>query len=133
METLPDELTMEIISFLPLKSLLILRGVNTYWRNIVLISNIHPIRRVLLELFYSLIADREFLRWRRTTATVQERRRFLKILRNDSTFKEVPDEFCAWAMEWPEKVAFGWVWERLALDYCYNGELENPLTIVRVS
>lgn len=57
----PNELLLEMFSFLPLKSLIAARGVNREWRSLVQLSDIPPERRALLELYYDIIQTPYFL------------------------------------------------------------------------
>jgi hypothetical protein len=58
---LPNELLLEIISYLPLKGLIATRGVSRMWRDFVSLSCILPVRRALLDLYYEVIQAPDFL------------------------------------------------------------------------
>jgi hypothetical protein len=61
MADFPNELLLEIFSYLPLKGLIAARGVSRTWRNLVHLSNIPPVRRALLDLYNDVIQTPEFL------------------------------------------------------------------------
>jgi hypothetical protein len=56
----PNELILELIYWFPLKSLIAVCGINRTWRQFVLLSNIAPARRALLDLYFDAIESDTF-------------------------------------------------------------------------
>lgn len=124
MENLPNELIMQTITFLPLKSLISTRGVNHKWRTMVGLSNILPGRRALLNLYLDAVESPQFQSARSTVlANLHsfDRDSYLNALTKLGL--SISEEFHLWVMEWPERAVLGWSWPGLDSDF-FMGDTE---------
>jgi hypothetical protein len=125
---LPNELLLEIFSFLPLKSLISARFVNQRWRQLVPKSDLLPARRALYALYYHVINHPNFLNTREATLSVlgpKIDREGLISLWEGCGVVVLPEEFKLWLLEWPEKAVFGWMWPRLDVSLHRGGNVEQ--------
>jgi len=113
---LPNELLLEIFSRLPIKSLIAARGVHQNWRRLVLLANLHPARRKLLELYLSGIESAIFIRSRPFILPhirYFDRVAYIDKLRKRSRDSRLPDEFVFWILEYPTRATIMWIWPGL--------------------
>ncbi|KAH7885412.1 hypothetical protein F5I97DRAFT_1382399 [Phlebopus sp. FC_14] len=114
LDRLPNELLLEVISYLPLKSLIAARGVNSSWRTLVLESDLLQVRRKLLHFYLSVIRSPSFLAARQPVVRQLypfDRDRYLDSYIQRSL--EIPEEFEFYVREWPAKAAITWLWPGL--------------------
>ncbi|PPQ69575.1 hypothetical protein CVT24_001375 [Panaeolus cyanescens] len=123
LDVLAPELLHEIVSFLPLQSLLIIRGVCTTFHDIVLNSTrISRPRASLLRLFIAVVNSPAFIptrEWTLANPNPFDRIAYIESLEGSSTDRVIlPPEFTTWVMEWPGRASFGSAWPGLpAHDY----------------
>jgi len=113
---LPNELLLEIFSHLPLKSLIAARGVHQNWRRLVLLANLHPARRKLLELYLSSIESAMFIDSRPFILPhirYFDRVAYIDKLREQLRDTSLPDEFVFWILEYPTRATIMWIWPGL--------------------
>jgi hypothetical protein len=67
--SLPNEILLKILSNLPLKSLITVRGVDRRWRALAQCCPLSPDRKALLELYFDVICKNEFLETRDMVAS----------------------------------------------------------------
>ncbi|KAF9559416.1 hypothetical protein CPC08DRAFT_594199, partial [Agrocybe pediades] len=107
----PNELVLDIFSFLELKPFIISHGVCKGWKQLLPLADIHPIRRRLFNLFHHMLQHPHFLEtrlWTLKTLHPFDRKAYIDALL--SQYPAVPEEFCLWIIEWPDRmVPFG-VW-----------------------
>lgn len=126
---LPTELWLHCFSFMTLKTLIASRGVSSSWRNLIPISDIHPIRRRLLNLFYKMLGSRRFLEsraWVVENLQPFDRKAYIEALIGQ--YPSIPDEFRLWILEWPGRMAIRCNWPGLPfIDYYgYNNIEREP-------
>lgn len=115
LSSLPNELAMEIISWLPLKSLIATRGLNHHWQHLISIATILPARRKLFTLFLKAIAHvqvTDIIESIRPHLRQIDRLTYVASLESKIGGIEIPDEFRVWVLEWPSAV-LGWTWPGL--------------------
>ncbi|THG97997.1 hypothetical protein EW026_g4113 [Hermanssonia centrifuga] len=113
---LPNELLLMVFPHLPLQALIAARGVNNKWRHLAPVSDIHPIRRKLLDLYQSFVASPAFLVTRPLIEPHLcnfDRDAYLAAL-PEST----PEDFKMWLLEWPARAAIACIWP--GLDTKFN-------------
>ena len=112
MDTLPPELLLYFIPFLPLTSLIAARGVNTQWRSFAQTAPLHTTRKVLLTYIHEF--DREAY-----------------IAGLTSRGCVLLDLFELWILEWPTMAAHFAAWPGLTADLDVNHKYfhddTNPL------
>jgi hypothetical protein len=59
-QDLSTEILLEIFLYIHLKSIISCRGVCTLWRDLVLVADLHPVRRRLLRVYYSILETEIF-------------------------------------------------------------------------
>jgi hypothetical protein len=115
---LPSELLFDIFTLLDLKGLIKARTVRHHWRNLVLEAPLDPTRRVLLDLYYKVIAAPSFLPSRALHATHLlpsfDREAYIQELVTKVPF--IPAEFEMWVLEWPAKAVIGGLWPGIDAD-----------------
>ena len=114
MDTLPPELLLYFIPFLPLTSLIAARGVNAQWRFFAQTAPLHPTRKVLLNIYLATIIHPNFPS---VVAALQhglrEFNREAYIADLTSQGCVLPDLFELWILEWPTKAVHFWAWPGL--------------------
>lgn len=121
LSSLPNELLMEIITWLPLKSLIAAQGVDQHWRRLTSLAGIMPARRVLLNLYLQAIARDDItslITSMRAHIHAFDRPSYVAALVAKNGGVDLPEEFRTWILEWPAGV-MGWIWPGLnvqALD-----------------
>jgi hypothetical protein len=121
----PNELWLDLFSFLPLKSLISARGVNRNWRHLVPLANLHPVRRELLVIYDSIITTPDFLDTRqmiRDNLHHFDREAYVSSLEEKNDVR-LPEEFRMWVLEWPARAVFQYLWP--GLDDGWNNT-ESP-------
>lgn len=107
---LPNELIMELISWLPLKSLIAVQGVNQKWRDLLPLSPLLPARRSLLALYLVAITHHPTLDRRNSYKDAHfNRASYLAALTRSNDGEALPEEFRVWVLEWPYTV-MNWFW-----------------------
>ncbi|KAJ8487213.1 hypothetical protein ONZ45_g14419 [Pleurotus djamor] len=112
--TLPNELLLAIFGEFHLTTIVLASGVCRKWRDLLLVANIHPTRRALLNVFKKLIKEPWFLEsrpWVLGNLSPFNRRAYVDALLEQHDY--LPEEFKIWILEWPEKAAFGGIWPGL--------------------
>ncbi|KAJ7154566.1 hypothetical protein C8R46DRAFT_1005579 [Mycena filopes] len=116
---LPNEFLLQIFPYLPLKALISARGVDTFWRALVLLADLDPVRRSLLDLYLRTIASPAYMRTR--PWVLQNLHPFDREAYSDALLDQhnyVPREFRLWILEWPEKAVVGCAWPGLPDAHC---------------
>ena len=114
MDTLPPELLLYFIPFLPLTSLIAARGVNAQWRFFAQTAPLHPTRKVLLNIYLATIIHPNFPS---VVAALQhglrefDREAYIADLTSQGCV--LPDLFELWILEWPTKAVHFWAWPGL--------------------
>ncbi|KAJ7154583.1 hypothetical protein C8R46DRAFT_1041611 [Mycena filopes] len=98
-----------IYPHLTLKALISARGVDTFWRALVLLADLDPARRSLLDLYSRTIESPVFLRTRPWEGVYR---------RSPGPEDYVPHEFQLWILEWPAKAVIGCAWPGLPDAFC---------------
>ena len=115
----PNEILLQIFSFLPLKSLITGRTVSQEWRRLIPLADINPIRRSFLDFYLTLVNSPIFPQTRPwVLANLQpfDRQQYINDLLNQHPY--VPKAFRMWILEWPAKAVIGCVWPGLPNAYC---------------
>ena len=118
-EDFPNEILLQIFSFLPLKCLITGRTVSQEWRRLIPLANINPIRRSFLDFYLTLVNLPIFPQTRPwVLANLQpfDRQQYINDLLNQHPY--VPEAFRMWILEWPAKAVIGCVWPGLPNAYC---------------
>ncbi|KIJ35503.1 hypothetical protein M422DRAFT_212642 [Sphaerobolus stellatus SS14] len=113
----PNELYLELFSYLPLKSLIASRGVCHLWRTFAVEANIPASRRAFLNLYLELVESPYFHRtrpWVLQNLKLFDREAYLFSLVNQGA--RLPDQFSLWILEWPAKAAIAGIWPGLPDD-----------------
>ncbi|KAF7978662.1 hypothetical protein HWV62_45186 [Athelia sp. TMB] len=103
---------MEIITWLPLKSLIAAQGVDQHWRRLTSLAVIMPARRVLLNLYLQAIARDDItslIASMRAQIHPFDRSSYVTALVTRNGGVDLPEEFRMWILEWPAGV-MGWIW-----------------------
>ncbi|RYE11997.1 MAG: F-box protein [Rickettsiales bacterium] len=140
-----DILSHHIFPYLDLTSLIKARTVCKEWRNVDL-ANINSIRKLLLDLYLSIIDKKWFIKTRQDTYTKLisfDREKHLSTLKNLDKLRKynekdmwfqlrqknfanllvtVPLDYEMWVMEWPEKAVYGLLWP--GLNPCFYRETD---------
>lgn len=119
MKDFPNEILLQIFSFLPLKSLIIGRTVSQEWRRLIPLADINPIRRSFLDFYLNLVDSPIFPQTRPwVLANLQpfDRQQYINDLLDQHPY--VPEAFRMWILEWPAKAVIGCVWPGLPNVYC---------------
>jgi hypothetical protein len=118
----PHECLMCIFAHMTLTSLIRARGVCLRWRDPQLLGLVDSTRRALLEFFYVAISSPGMERARdyiESKLIPFDRPAYISALYDQYPY--MPEEFRLWILEWPAKVAIGFVWPGLprgnAADY----------------
>jgi len=121
-EALPLELQINIFEFLDIKSLIKARSTCSLWRDPLLLSAVHPVRRRLLDMYMSLTGSGVFLasRQRHVEACKPfDRVAYLRVLQSQQPKGvPVPEAFEMWILEWPALAAFDCIWPGLPYEWC---------------
>ncbi|KIP03875.1 hypothetical protein PHLGIDRAFT_129881 [Phlebiopsis gigantea 11061_1 CR5-6] len=105
---LSDEVLLHILSYLPLTSLIVARGVCKLWRSLIPGSHIPDYRRRLLELYLRALESPAFHATRKQVLAQLypfNRNHFIARLP-----KSIPEDFRCWVLEWPERAVIGILW-----------------------
>jgi hypothetical protein len=108
------EIVSEIVSHLPLTSLVRALGVSRRWRATPLLPPIHPIRQSLYNLFLEALCSPGLAKaqhWIDLHLTSFDREHYVACLRQQ--YDCIPPEFEMWILEWPARAAIGFVWPGL--------------------
>lgn len=101
---------MELMSWLPLKSLIAAQGVNQRWRNLLPLSHLLPARRSLLALYLAAITKHSTPQRRNSRQDARfDRALYLATLTKTNKHEALPEEFRVWILEWPNTV-MNWFW-----------------------
>ncbi|KAJ7137649.1 hypothetical protein C8R46DRAFT_876065, partial [Mycena filopes] len=122
---LPNELLLQVFPYLPLKALISARGVDTFWRALVLLAELDPVRRSLLDLYLRTIESPAFTRtrpWVLANLHSFDREAYIDALLDQHNY--VPREFRLWILEWPARAVVGCAWPGLPSAYC-RGEADH--------
>lgn len=116
-DDLPNEVLLEVIPLLPLKSLIAARGVCRHWRALVREAHLCPIRRTLLDLFLDLVCQPGTLSPPRVSQRYAhtDREEYLRFLTRTSP---APADFVLWVREWPAWGVFAWLWPETDDAHC---------------
>lgn len=112
-EPIPNELLLEIFSWLPLKSMVAARGVNRLWRELVPSSDILLDRRELYDLFMSMVHSQTLKTELLPKPLPFDREKYLTDLAKTIPDAELPKEFSLWIREWPSRLVMDWIWPSL--------------------
>jgi len=113
-EPIPTELLLHVFSFLELKPYIMCHGVCREWRQLLPLSDIHPIRRRMFNLFHRMLSNPNFLKTREWT--IKNLKHFDRQAYIDSLlsqYPDIPDEFRFWILEWPARMAINCMWPAL--------------------
>ncbi|KZP07499.1 hypothetical protein FIBSPDRAFT_875427 [Athelia psychrophila] len=106
---------MEIVTWLPLKSLIAARGLDHRWRHLTSLASILRARRLLLDLYLQAIANAQVVD---TIESIRphlrpfDRPSYVALLEHKNGGVALPEEFRVWLLEWPSAV-IGWAWPGL--------------------
>ncbi|KAL1623027.1 hypothetical protein SLS56_008438 [Neofusicoccum ribis] len=140
LDGLPVELQLNIVSYLHLTSLIKMRTVSRYWRNLINPYEknhmvIHTARQDLLKAYYYIIEQPWFLETREHTLSILRPFRDYRLSQNQRNHREMwldtfasrdhtfPEDFEVWALEWPSAAAFARLWPGFPRDCDLSGEL----------
>ncbi|KAF9560343.1 hypothetical protein CPC08DRAFT_708151 [Agrocybe pediades] len=108
-QLLPNELLLIIFSFLELKPFTVAHSVCKRWKQLLPLTDMHPIRQRMLRLVSHMLSHPRFLDtrpWTLKTIKPFDRKAYINALL--SQYPAVPEEFRLWIMEWPARmVPFG--------------------------
>ncbi|KAJ6467891.1 hypothetical protein C8R45DRAFT_1019384 [Mycena sanguinolenta] len=113
----PELWQIEIFPRLELVSLIRSRCVDRAWRQMVLDADLPPVRRLLYELYLTVIDSAGFLSSRpRVLAQLRpfDRESYIAALRIQHGF--IPPDFEVYILEWPVKSSVGMIWPGLPVD-----------------
>ncbi|KAJ7150885.1 hypothetical protein C8R43DRAFT_1005495 [Mycena crocata] len=116
---LPNELVLEIISCLCLKSLIATRGVCKLWRRLLVHADINPPRRDLLDLYLSFVSSPTYesaRQWSLQNLYSFDRQAYVDCLLEQHNY--LPAHFQLWVLEWPEWAIIGCAWPGLPPVTC---------------
>jgi hypothetical protein len=123
---LPNETLLQIISHLPLKSLIASRGVDQLWRQFVAVADVDPARRGLLNLYLTIVNSPYFLQSRPwVLANLQSFDREAYIDSLLSQYPRLPEDFRLWILEWPARAVVGGAWPGLPFPSCHPDEADD--------
>ncbi|KAF5381265.1 hypothetical protein D9615_008417 [Tricholomella constricta] len=118
MTPFPNELLLQLLSLLPLKSLIAARGVDCKWRQLIDAADILPLRRKLLDLYLSIINSPWFPQtrpWVLENLQPFDREAYISTLLMQ--YNRLPEAFMLWLLEWPALAVIGGIWPGLPLDH----------------
>ncbi|KAJ8456362.1 hypothetical protein ONZ45_g18749 [Pleurotus djamor] len=122
--TFPDELLLALFGEFHLTTIIIASGVCRKWRSLVLLADIHPIRRSLLGIYQQIIKETWFLQsrpWVLNNLKPFNRMEYVTALLAQHNY--LPEAFRIWVLEWPAKAAFGGIWPGLPNEI---GDIAGP-------
>ncbi|KAJ8456746.1 hypothetical protein ONZ45_g18592 [Pleurotus djamor] len=111
---LPNELLLAVFREFHLTTLITGRAVCRKWHDLLLLADIHPIRRTLLPLYNQIIQELWFLDsrpWVLENLVPFDRKSFVDALLAQHNY--LPEEFRIWVLEWPAKAVFYGFWPGL--------------------
>lgn len=126
MEDFPNEIHLQIYSFLPIKSLIIGRTVSQEWRRLIPLADINPIRRSFLDFYLTLVNSPLFPQTRPwVLANLQpfDRQQYINDLMDQHPY--IPEAFRIWILEWPAKAVIGCVWPGLPNVHSQSEAVDN--------
>lgn len=113
-----NELLLLLFRLLPLRSLIVARGVDRRWRQLVSAADLHPHRRRLLDLYLTLINSPSFAQTRPwVLANLQPFDRDAYLAALLAKYPRLPDTFVLWLLEWPARAVIGGIWPGLPLEH----------------
>jgi hypothetical protein len=118
MTPFPNELLLQLLSLLPLKSLIAAQGVDRKWRQLVDAADILPLRRKLLGLYLSIVNSPWFLQtrpWVLENLQPFDREAYISTLLMQ--YNRLPEAFMLWLLEWPALAVIGGIWPGLPRDH----------------
>ena len=98
--------------------------VSPFWRTLLSIAELHPIRRRLFNLYLTILRhpatrDRKSnLYLRKNLQRNFDRRAYLDAFRHQALNARIPEEFRFWVLEWPERLIINDVWPGLPPTLC---------------
>uniref|UniRef100_A0A8H7YBE1 F-box domain-containing protein n=1 Tax=Psilocybe cubensis TaxID=181762 RepID=A0A8H7YBE1_PSICU len=114
LQSLPIEILLHIFSFFELKPYIISHGVCKDWQHLLPLTELHPIRRRMLELYHSIIStpNHEMTRpWTLENMQPFDRQTYINTLL--AQYPVIPAEFQMWILEWPNCLAIACTWPSL--------------------
>ncbi|KAI0344932.1 hypothetical protein BDW22DRAFT_1353749 [Trametopsis cervina] len=113
---LPNELLLMIFPHLPLQALIAARAVNHKWRHLAPLSEIHPTRRKLLQLYDQFVTSPAF---HLTRPFIEPHlRSFDRQTYAAALPQSTPEDFNMWLLEWPARATIASLWP--GLDAKFN-------------
>ncbi|PPQ87852.1 hypothetical protein CVT25_009504 [Psilocybe cyanescens] len=100
-----------MFSFLELKPYIISHGVCKEWHHLLLLAELHPIRRRLLSLYHRIINTPHFqnsLTWSLDNLQPFDRQVYIDSLL--AQYPVIPEEFRMWILEWPARLVIACTW-----------------------
>ncbi|KAJ7249425.1 hypothetical protein C8J57DRAFT_689658 [Mycena rebaudengoi] len=114
MATFPNELFLQILPLLCLKSLIAAHGVSQLWRHLVTTTEISAARRELLSLYHSTVHSPAFLEsrsWLLASLQPFDRQSYVDTLLDQHNY--LPDDFRLYILEWPARATVNCLWPGL--------------------
>ncbi|PPQ92218.1 hypothetical protein CVT25_008992 [Psilocybe cyanescens] len=115
-----------MFSFLELKPYIISHGVSKYWQSLLPLAKLHPTRRRLLALYHKIINTPHFeksLPWSLDNLEPFDRQAYIDSLL--SQYPAIPEEFCMWILEWPDRLVIASRWPGIQLSDCGTNDYQR--------
>ncbi|KAL0954115.1 hypothetical protein HGRIS_005261 [Hohenbuehelia grisea] len=115
---LPIDIILELIPHFHLSTLITIRGVSRQWRHLAQVSDLHPVRRGMLDLYLKAIKSPYFLSsrpWTVVNLRCFDRQAYLDALL--AQYDWLPMDFSMWLLEWPARAALAYMWPGLPESY----------------
>jgi len=120
MKDLPTEIHVQIFSYLPLAGLILIRGTSFFLRDEQLLSDVHPLRRRLLDIHSRLVRSHVFRASRMHNSKVCktfDRAVYIAHLKRQLKTITLPPDFEMYILEWPEQAVFDSFWPGLPFEW----------------
>ncbi|KAH9487363.1 hypothetical protein JR316_0001438 [Psilocybe cubensis] len=128
LQSLPVEILLHVFSFLELQPYLISHGVCKDWQRLLPLTELHPIRRRMLELYQKIISTPNFEKtrpWTLDNMQPFDRQTYIDGLLTQ--YPVIPAEFRMWILEWPNCLAIACTWPSLpVLRYRWHANQRRP-------
>ncbi|KAH9487365.1 hypothetical protein JR316_0001440 [Psilocybe cubensis] len=114
LQSLPVEILLHVFSFLELQPYLISHGVCKDWKRLLPLTELHPIRGRMLDLYRRIMSTPNFekaLPWTLDNMQPFDRQTYIDGLLR--LYPVIPAEFRMWILEWPNCLAIRCTWPSL--------------------